>query len=79
MKIIFERNKTPIENKQCPEIATTSVTGIYVSDHQIPRGVYTGEPSFSEMEFKVNVLHFIHNREKYSTEFMLPKHKQFRD
>lgn len=31
------------------------------------------------MEFKVNVLHFIPNREKYSTEFMLPTHKQFRD
>lgn len=32
----------------------------------------------SEMEFKINTIKFIPNREKCSAEFMLPKHKAFR-
>lgn len=31
------------------------------------------------MEFKINVLQFIPNREKCLAEFMLPIHKQFRE
>lgn len=53
------------------EASSSCVKGIFVSDQQIPLDIYTDDPSFSLMEFKINTYQFKPNREKCSKEFML--------
>lgn len=50
VEVIFDRNKEIEENKSSPRALIFSVKGIYM------HGIYTYEPSFSEIEFKVNIL-----------------------
>lgn len=84
-KIIEDRNGdveiffNKIEETIMPsEASSSSVKGIFISNQQIPYGIYSDEPSFSEMEFRVNTLNEFLNLEKCSKEFMLPIYKKFR-
>lgn len=60
---IFERNKETTSTHLSHKSSATSVKGIFISDQQIPRDIYIDEPTFPKMEFHVNMVKFIPNRE----------------
>lgn len=75
VEVIFNKS---INVQQSLEVSTSNLKGIYISENHIPHGIYSDEPSFSDMDFKVNTCQFIPNREECSKEFMLPIYNEFR-
>lgn len=53
VKIVFERKETTSTSvdKSLNNSVSSNVKVIYISTQQIPRGIYTDEPTFSKIEF----------------------------
>lgn len=80
VEIIFGINSTSTRYTTKENNASGSnVAGIIFSEQQIPHGLYTNEPSSSEMEFRINMTKYEPKRRKCSKEFMQPRNKNFRN
>lgn len=78
IEIIFGKPSISIPCSKGASSSSSSVKGIFLSNQQIPHGLYTDEPSAFEMEFRLNAYKYVPDRSKWSKEFMQDKNKNFR-